>query len=246
MNGTSSISHHVKISVCIVLAAMSPWFSIGLSRAAEVSPDSVQPIDLTGKYTTPRKFLTNENSLPAWKTVALGHQVFRGVPFQIEGLIHLWGEGRSTNHTSPFPEQVRDIAVGQQVQTLYVCHGSYFKSPSGTPVFRLVFRYQDGSSATNTLCFGADILDWLVGSNEAPLKTPSSPNSMMAWIGGEFSPTQKNRIRFCMTAVDNPHPERSVATIDLISCKSKTVPFILAMTAGPAGLMRGSTSSGKH
>ncbi len=246
MRATSNTSLWKKRLPYFALAAMSLWFTVGLSHAAEVSPDSVQPIDLTAKYTTARSELTNYPDFPAWKSVALGHQVFRGVPFQIEGLIHLWGEGRSTNHTSPFPEQVRDIAVGQPLQTLYVCHGSYFKSPSGTPVFRVVFRYQDGSSATNTLCFGADILDWMVGGNEEPLRTPSSPNSMMAWIGGQFSPTQKNRIRFCMTAVDNPHPERSVDTVDLVSCKSKTVPFILALTAGPAGLMKGSSSSGKH
>jgi hypothetical protein len=91
---------------------------------------------------------------------------------------------------------------------------------------------------TNTLCFGDDFLDWKVSPNEAPLRTPSSNNSMLAWMGGEFSPTQKTRLRYCLTALDNPHPDRVVAAIDLISCKTRTVPFILGMTTGPSGLAR--------
>ena len=49
-----------------------------------------------------------------------------------------------------------------------------------------------------------------------------------------------------MTAVNNPHPERQVAAIDFVSCKSRTIPFVLALTTGPAGLMKDSTLSGKH
>jgi hypothetical protein len=101
----------------------------------------------------------------------------------------------------------------------------------------VVLRYEDGSSATNTLSFGADILDWMVSANEAPLRTPYATNSEVAWDGGQFSETQKNRLRFCLTALNNPYPDRLVATVDLISCKTRTIPFVLAMTTGPAGLM---------
>jgi hypothetical protein len=37
-----------------------------------------------------------------------------------------------------------------------------------------------------------------------------------------------------------------VSRIDLISCKTATVPIILAMTTGPAGLMQDNAANGKR
>lgn len=226
----------MKNSVAIALGA-ALWCAAEISPAADVSAKAAQPVDLAGKYDVPLGAMTNSNWL-ALKTIPVGHQVFRNVPFDIGGELHLWGYGRDTNHTSSYPERVPDIAVNRQFEALYVYHGSYYKTPEGTPVCQVVLRYADGTSATNTLSFGADILDWMVGGNEQPLRTPYATNSMMAWVGGRFSEKQDNRLRFCMTALNNPHPDRTVATIDLISCKTMTVPIILAMTTGPAGLMR--------
>lgn len=221
--------------------------AFGFSRAADVSSSSAEPVDLTGKYLFPVSTLTNTNYFAwmAWTTVPLGHQVFRNVPFEIGGQIRLWGEGRSDGYATSFPKQVPDITVNRKFETLYVCHGSGFKSPDGTPVCEIVFRYADGSSATNTLRFGADMLDWMVGGNEEPLRTPYATNSMIAWVGGRFSKTQDNRLRFCMTALNNPHPDQLVATIDLISCQSKTAASIMAITTGPAGLMQSNATGGK-
>lgn len=228
----------VKVGTIVALVALTLVFAVGTGRAADGGASQGEPIDLTGKYTTPVNILTNMNGFPAWKSAAVGHQVFRGVPFQIGGLIYLWGEGRATNHTSSFPERVGDIPVNRTFQTLYLCHGSYFKTPDQTPVFKVVFRYGDGSSATNELRFGDDILDWKVGQHEAPLKTPSGANSQLAWVGGVFAPNDSSQLRYCMTALDNPHADRAVATVDLISCKTRTIPFILGMTTGPSGLMK--------
>jgi hypothetical protein len=41
-----------------------------------------------------------------------------------------------------------------------------------------------------------------------------------------------------MTALANPYPDRLVATVDLISCKTRTIPYIFALTTGPVGLMQ--------
>ena len=243
MKPTSRIVFQAKHVAIVVLGAAALLFSVVLGRAADVSANEAKPVDLTSKYPVPLSALTNGNWL-ALKTMPVGHQVFRNVPLEIGGQIHLWGEGRSTNHTSYYPEKVANIAVDRKFEALYVYHGSYYKSPDSTPVCQVVLRYEGGTSATNTLSFGADILDWMVSAKEEPLRTPYATNSMIAWIGGQFSETQKNRLRFCLTALDNPHPDRTVSTIDLISCKARTIPFILAMTTGPAGLM--SANSTKH
>jgi hypothetical protein len=41
-----------------------------------------------------------------------------------------------------------------------------------------------------------------------------------------------------MTAMENPDPQRTVESIDLYSCKSRTVACIMAMTVGKTNLMK--------
>lgn len=200
------------------------------SRAAE-------PVDLTGKYAMTLGSMTNSGWL-ALKTIPVGHQVFRGVPFEIGGIVHLWGYGRNTNLSSPYPEKVSDIAVNRTFATLYVLHGVYYETPDDTPAVKVAFRYADGSAATNVLRCGADMVSWPISIEEAPLKSPYSTNSEIAWMGGQFSANYKGRLRYCMTALANPHPDRLVATVDLISCKTRTIPYIFALTTGAAGLMQ--------
>lgn len=200
------------------------------SRAAE-------PVDLTGKYVVTLASMTNSSWL-ALKTVPVGHQVFRKVPFEIGGIVHLWGYGRNTNQTSSYPEKVSDIAVNRTFATLYVLHGVYYETSDDTPAVRVAFRYTDGSAATNVLRCGADMISWPISKQEAPLKSPYSTNSEIAWMGGVFSKADDNRLRYCMTALANPHPDRLVATVDLISCKTRTIPYIFALTTGQASLMQ--------
>ena len=106
------------------------------------------------------------------------------------------------------------------------------------PMCQVVLRYENGSSATNTLRYGTDMLDYEVNLREQPLQAPSGTNSMIAWVGGRFSETDKRPMRFCMTEFSNPHPDWTVATIDVIAGKTKAGPIIMAMTAGNAGLMK--------
>jgi hypothetical protein len=232
----SAARRPIRLTAVVLGTALG--FAVGFSKAAESSQYATQPVDLTGKYLYPLSTLTNANYFAAyaWKTVPTGYQVVRNVPFEIGGQIRLWGEGRNDGYATSFPKEIPDIAVNRKFEAIYVYHGSGFKSPDGTPVWNLVLRYADGTSATNTLRFGADVLDWMVGGNEEPLRTPYATNSMIAWVGGRYSEKQNNRLRFCLTAFNNPHPDRLVATIDLISCNSKTAASILAITTGPANL----------
>lgn len=245
MKAERSVGSGAGYSTAVVLLSAALWFMVATGRAADTASDTAKPVDLTGQYTVRFSTLTNGDWL-AMKTIPVGRQVFHHVPFDLGGEILLWGDNRSPSHTSPYPERVGDIAVNRKFETLYVYHGSYYKSPDGTPVCRAVLHYDDGTAATNTLRFGADILDWMVGYHEEPLNTPYGTNSMLAWVGGQFSEKQKNRLRFCMTALANPHPDRMVSRIDLISCKTATVPIILAMTTGPAGLMQDHAANGKR
>lgn len=204
------------------------------------------PIDLTAyytlRYTLPASNL-DTNSFSAMNTLPWGFQVFGNAPLQIGGMICLWGEKMAARKAN-FPEEVIGIEVKRKFEALYVCHTSYFPSPSKTPVCKVVFRYEDDSSVTNELLYGDDALDWLVkggkmgkGGEDAVATGPTSPNSRLAWVGGSFYPNKKRPLRVCLTAIENPRPKLEVSSVDLYSCKSSTTACIMAMTTGRSGLL---------
>jgi hypothetical protein len=203
-----------------------------------IASHKAAPVDMTPNYTTPASYFDQITSYPAWGTVPTGFQVFDNVPLQIDGMICLWGAGNANKLKIIFPEQILGIAVNQKFETLYVYHGAFFMSPDNTPVCEVVFRYADGSSTTNQLLYGADILDWVSKNKGKTTIGPTGSRSKLAWVGGTFTPGQKKPLRFCLTAIANPQPATEVASIDLYSCKSQTAACILAMTPGKSGLMK--------
>jgi hypothetical protein len=98
----------------------------------------------------------------------------------------------------------------------------------------LVFRYADGSSATNQILYGTDVLDWYTTRGQ-PVAGPTGPNSKLAWHGDASASAPVQPVRFCLTAVKNPKPAVEVATIDLYSCKSRTAACILAFSTVESG-----------
>lgn len=197
----------------------------------------VSPLDLTAYYrATASDFDRKDDSgFTAWQTVPKGFQVFDNVPLEIGGIFSLWGEGNAKIKMN-FPEEI-SIPVNQKFQTLYLYHCTYFKSPNGTPVCEVVFRYDDGSSVTNQMLYGDDMLSWTPTIHGWAPK-PTGPNSKQAWLGGAFSTKNKEPLCFCLTALDNPQPSLQVASIDLYSCKSHSAACVLAMTTGRSGLMK--------
>ena len=195
-----------------------------------------EPLAMTNFVQTPASYFAKITRFPAWKAVPIGFQTFDGVPLQIDGMICLWGEGNAQMGLK-FPEQQTGIVLGRKFETLYVYHASFFASPNGTPVYDIVFRYDDGSSATNQILYGDDVLDWYAKSGRT-IAGPTAARSKVAWHGEADLGTRKQMLRFCLTAVENPQPDAVVTSIDLYSCKSRTAPCILGFTPGQAGLMR--------
>jgi hypothetical protein len=198
----------------------------------------VTPINLTTNYSTPASYFDKITRFPAWKTVPRGFQVFDNIPLHIDGMMCLYGEGNATTFKTVFPEKFPDIAMNQQFETLYVYHCAFFGAPSGTPVCEIVFNYIDGSSATNQLLYGEDILDWLPDGRNSQIVGPTAARSKIAWVGGSASTNSVRPLRFCLTAIANPQPALRVTTVDLYSCKNRPAACILAMTAGKSGQMK--------
>lgn len=204
-----------------------------------VANHSAVPLDLSAQYAQPAFDQGGGSSY--WHDVPWRFQVFNHVPLQIDGLMFLWGKGNA-QRGARFPEEITGIPVNQRFETLYVYHCAFYSCPSGTPVYRLVFRYRDGTSATNDMLYGRDILDFnsRAGRNGGNVKVPgpSGSNSKLAWVGSSFTGDGRNPLRFILTAIKNPQPSVMVESIDLYSAKSMSAACVLAMTAGKSGMMK--------
>jgi hypothetical protein len=194
------------------------------------------PLAMSDHIQTPASYFKQITQFPAWQAVPIGFQTFRNVPLQIDGMICLYGEGNAKMGLK-FPEAWPGIPLHQKFETLYVYHAAFFWSPAGTPVYDLVFRYEDGSSATNELLYGTDVLDWYADAGK-PAAGPTAGRSKLAWHGVAGPGAKNQPLRFCLTAVENPFPDTTVATVDLYSCKNRSAACILALTPGRSGLMR--------
>ena len=191
------------------------------------------PIDLTSYYRTQASMM--EDSAGFWGEMPWEFQVFRHVPLQIDGIIYLWGAGNAKGG-QVYPEEVLGIPMNLKFETLYVYHCTFYGSPKDTPVYDLVFRYEDGDSATNTIRYGVDTLDFnTAGKRTAP---PSGHNTKVGWTGSSFTPDGKRPLLVSLTAIKNPQPSLKVTSIDLFSSKNQSAGVIFAMTAGRSGLMK--------
>ena len=230
--GTVALLVSVAATLYLQRHNIADWMMVSGGKRA-IARHIATPVDLTAHYGTPASYF--ENSPSYWGELPWEFQVFRHVPLQIDGMMYLWGEGNA-KMGNDFPEQIFGIAVNQKFETLYVYHCAFYGSPKNTPVYDLVFRYEDGDSATNTMRYGVDVIDFnTAGKRTAP---PSSPNTKVGWTGSSFTPDGKRPLLFSLTAIKNPQPTLKVASIDLFSCKKQSAGCILAMTAGPSGLMK--------
>ena len=207
-----------------------------LTRAdQEADTTGAVPIDLTGLYGMKAAAFDRNTRYP-WPAVPRGLQTFANVPLDIGGAMMLWGERNSAMGLN-FPEQITGIPVERKFETLYILHATFFEDKPGTPVYEVVFRYDDGTSAAEAIVSGGDTRDWFADRAKG-MFGPSSPRSTLAWDADAKMGERTQPIRFCLTAIANPHPDKEVTTIDLVSSRSQAAACILAMTTGGSGLMR--------
>ena len=204
-----------------------------------VIPDAM-PVDLTDQYNLPAAAFDRMVQYP-WPAAPRGPHTFANVPLEIGGALVLWGE-RNAKQGQNYPEQMTGISVQRIFETLYVCHATFFEGEAGKPIYEVVFHYEDGTSASDAILAGDDVRDWFANRAKATLG-PTGPRSTLAWDGDGKMGDRIQAIRFCLTAMANPHPDKEVTAIDVVSSKGPAAACILAMTTGKSGLMQRTEAS---
>jgi len=199
--------------------------------AADAAAD---PLDLTRYYAMKAERFDAARQYP-WPAVPRGSQTFAGVPFEIGGMFALFGEENAKRGLT-LPGEITGIEVGRPFDALYICHATFFEAPPGTPICEVRFQYDDGTTDSDHILYGSDARDWFIKGTDDEIG-PSGKRSTLAWAGEGLVNDRPQRIRFFLTVIANPHPEKTVQTIDLVSTRSPAASCILAMTTGKAGLI---------
>src|SRR6185436_1500389 len=152
--------------------------NVGAS-VAESRADGITPIDLTAYYDSAPQW----TQAGEWADVPRGHQQFGGVPFEVNGMIKILGEGARKDRRT-YREQVEGIVVGKKFARLHLLHTAHYPAADGTPYARIVLHYADGSTAILSLIFGRHARDWWRPDSETR-STLSDPNSEVVWRGGD-------------------------------------------------------------
>ncbi len=118
----------------------------------------------------------------------------------------------SKSQKGALPAEVKDIPVNKKVKALYFFHTAAWFSDS-LPALTYRICYADGSVALHEAVCGKNIFDWWI-RNET---------KQVAWMNRAHRGFQVDRW-------ENPHPEKEVRSIDLISANNRVVPIVIGIT----------------
>jgi hypothetical protein len=224
------------------MAPACEWSAVPQAAADLIGPwhrprGSVFAIDLSHHYTAAKIGVGEGNSLD----LAAGTHLLAGIEFQVgNGMIQLQGGSVPT-----MPPAASGIPVHRRLVRLYILHATQYGMAShgvseGELISEYRVRYADGDIATIPVNIGQDVRDWW-SSSQQPLS-----RGQVAWAGTNKAVSQDYYLRLYLSTWRNPHPEKSVESIDYVVAKSKAAPFCVAITGeAPQSVARESQASGR-
>ena len=198
-------------------------------------PPDLDPLllDLTSEYTIAPDSVYNVmgSVLPSIRGVPIGVVRIQGIDYDMRGAIELrWGEGAHIGshdvvqfktasrgiRTPDVPIAAIDIVLFATVPVAVNVEEVYLS---------VKLHYRDGSSETLPLRTNREV----PGLNDGDLTTP------IGWIDGDYLRLigEFRQRLLSNPRLPNPHPERMVSSIDLITGNSWSTPVIFAVTAEP-------------
>jgi hypothetical protein len=129
-----------------------------------------------------------------------------------------------------FPASITGIKVAARGKRLHILHACQQQTQPGTELGNYVVHYTDGSRETIPIVYGKNLVDWWHFGTQN--NDPS--DARIAWTGS--NPMIEDRreggleIHLFAYTWTNPHPDKEISTIDLVSSASQCDPFLIALT----------------
>ena len=155
----------------------------------------------------------------------LGQNKFHGEEYDTRGIIKLSGiqQDRSQGSRNPYPKKAEGIIVNQKLNSLKFLQAVSWTDPDGTPVANYSINYEDGTNVVIPVIYGVHLRDWFQSERNRNLKTPKAEIVYRGRTGG-FS------YGLYQQFWANPHPAKTIKTIDVLGQNSFSNFFLVGMT----------------
>jgi len=180
------------------------------------------------------------------KKLPQGEQVMGGVKFRIGKKMIQLASTRAPN----WPAKATGIEVGKTASQIHFLHGTGWGSPNtiedGTRIGSYVVHYADKSKQVIPIEYGKDVRDWWNWDDSKPCT-----RAKIVWRGSNPAADKFSDmgipLRLYRMSWKNPHPEKTIASIDFISTnKTICAPFCVAVTVEqPSETKSGGSSNDK-
>ncbi len=175
------------------------------------------------------KFVTDGKTNTLWQSL-VGRQVYDGLPFLIAGSGCVYGTklGPEKQGDTPTYPDLIGIPVGRQFEELHLLHLSQWAEVEGQEIATIRLDYADGTKHEFPILFGGHVRDWQrMASEEKELLT--DPNTKIIWRGPGMQ-NLNSTMRLFKSTLANPHPEKVVTAMDVVSTKHLAAYTLVAAT----------------
>jgi hypothetical protein len=129
-----------------------------------------------------------------------------------------------------WPESVTRIKVAARGAKLHILHSAQQQTEPGTELGNYVIQYADGAREKIPIIYGRNLVDWW----HFPSQKNDPTDAKIAWTGSnemvDGRKADKLEVRLYAVTWTNPHPEKEIATIDVVSSNSNCDPYLIAVT----------------
>ncbi len=219
-------------SVALLVAGLA--FIIPQVRAADAAKEEPKMLDIERFYRV--KFIAGKEGNPQFETVA-GKPVIDGLPFDLRGNAWVYGQKEfdynqgendaASGKANPFPD-FKGIVVGRKFEELHLLHSCRWADVEGRTIAFIRLNYDDGTAFEFPIGYGVHVRDWQRLPSEET-ETVTDPATKICWR--DDTPTRlKGTMRMFKTTLTNPLPNKTVATLSIISARQVASYQIAAAT----------------
>jgi serine/threonine protein kinase len=155
-----------------------------------------------------------------------GRQRFGPAHFEPAGIIQLSGGYTDRKHLF-FPDRVEGIPLGGKYSKLHFLHGTAWVAKGGEHIGSYIIHFADGGKEEIALRYNHEFRNWWWNAREPVVLSSAT----LAWLGTNAATGLNNRIALYTVTWNNPYPSIPIATLDFVSTRSSSCPFLLAVTA---------------
>ena len=155
-----------------------------------------------------------------------GVRRFEGTFYKVgREMIHLRGK-----NAAQLPESAAGISVNARADRVEILHATQGIAKDGTEIGSYIIHYDDGTSARIPVVYGRNVTNWWVWPRISEPEVPKE--ARVAWKGSNDTTDLNAGLTLRLFAMTwrNPHPEKGIATIDVVSKNTECDPFLVGVT----------------